>query len=248
MNLKLENKLALVTGASSGIGAATARLLAEEGAHVIVGFNQNRDGANATVTAVKAAGRGAWACRMDVTAPASIDQALDSLDLGECGIDLLVQCSGKAPVGDFKELSAEAWAEVVAINLNGPYNVLHAVLPRLNPGAAIVNVASVAGHTGVPHQPHYAAAKAGLINLTKSAARALAPDIRVNCVAPGMTLTEMGKITAGALPPGYAKQKILLQRFAEPEEIANCIVFLCSPAAAFITGETLNVNGGRDLR
>lgn len=109
-------------------------------------------------------------------------------------------------------------------------------------------VSSVAAQTGVPHHAHYAASKAGLINLTKSAARALAPEIRVNCVAPGMTLIEMGRETAAALPPDYAQQKLLSGRFAEPREIACCIAFLASPVAGFATGATLDINGGRELR
>lgn len=248
MQLNLEGKLALVTGASSGIGAATAELLAAEGVDVIVGYRGNEAGADATVAAVESHGRTARRCRMDVADAADVQRAIAQLDLGERGLDILVQSSGVAPVGDLRELPADEWQHVVAVNLNGPFYVLQAVTPFLRDGAAVVNVASVAGQTGVPHQAHYAAAKAGVINLTKSAARALAPRVRVNCVAPGMTLTEMGQITATALPADYAEKKLLLQRFAEPQEIAHCIVFLASGAAGFITGETLNANGGRDLR
>jgi 3-oxoacyl-[acyl-carrier protein] reductase len=111
-----------------------------------------------------------------------------------------------------------------------------------------VTVSSVAGHTGAAHHAHYAAAKAGVVNLTKSAAKALAPRIRVNCVAPGLTLTEMGSQAIGEQDSDYLKRKLLAQRMALPEEIARCIVFLASPAASFIYGATLDVNGGRDLR
>ena len=248
MDLQLTDKIALVTGASSGIGAATARLLAAEGADVVVGFHRNEQGAAATVEAVRQHGRQGFMCRLDVTDAGDVQRAVSELDLESRGLDILVQSSGVAPVGDFDKVSAGEWARVVAVNLNGPFHVLQAAIPLLRDGAAVVNVASVAGQTGVPHQAHYAAAKAGVINLTKSAARALAPRVRVNCVAPGMTLTEMGQITATALPPDYAKQKLLMQRFAEPEEIAACIAFLASPVSGFITGETLNANGGRDLR
>ena len=161
---------------------------------------------------------------------------------------MLIHCAGEAPVGSLRELTCAEWNRVVDVNLNGAFNVLHAAQSLLREGGSVVMVASVAAETGVPHQAHYAAAKAGLVNLTKSAARELAPAIRVNCVAPGMTLTEMGRQTATGLPPDYAKTKLLLQRFAEPEEIARCIVFLASPASSFITGATLDVNGGRYLR
>ena len=126
--------------------------------------------------------------------------------------------------------------------------MLQAARPLLRAGASVVMVASVAGQTGVPHHAHYAAAKAGLINLTKSAARALAPAVRVNCVAPGMTLTGMGRLTATALPADYARKNLLAGRFAEPEEIARLIVFVASPLAGFMTGATLDINGGRLLR
>jgi 3-oxoacyl-[acyl-carrier protein] reductase len=114
--------------------------------------------------------------------------------------------------------------------------------------ASVVTAASVAGHTGVPHHAHYGAAKAGLIKLTKSAARALAPRVRVNCVARGMTLTEMDCQSATALPAGYGKTRLLTHRFAEPEEIARLIAFVASPVAGFMTGATIDINGGRILR
>ena len=146
------------------------------------------------------------------------------------------------------ELTPEEWARVIAVNLSGPFHVLQAARPLLLPGSAVVTVASVAGQTGVPHHAHYAAAKAGLINLTKSAARALAPHVRVNCVAPGMTLTEMGRLTATALPADYAQKNLLTGRFAQPDEIARVIAFVASPVAGFMTGATIDINGGRLLR
>lgn len=109
-------------------------------------------------------------------------------------------------------------------------------------------VSSVAAHTGNVNHMHYAAAKAGLVNLSKSFARALAPRVRVNCVAPGITLTPMGVDTAASLPPDYAEKKLLVGRYASPEEIARVIVFAASPACGFMTGATIDVNGGRDLR
>jgi 3-oxoacyl-[acyl-carrier protein] reductase len=112
----------------------------------------------------------------------------------------------------------------------------------------VVAVASVAAHTGAPHHAHYAAAKAGLVNLAKSAARALAPRVRVNCVAPGIARTPMGEATIDGLSPDYAATQLLAQRFAAAEEIARVIVFLLSPAASFVFGATIDVNGGRSLR
>jgi 3-oxoacyl-[acyl-carrier protein] reductase len=248
MDLRLRDKTALVTGASGGIGGATARLLAAEGADVVVCYHQNHAGAARTAERVQAAGRAAWLCGMDVADSQAVNSGIAGLPAEARCLDIVILCAGEAPVDDFEKVTPEGWRRTVDLNLNGAFHVLHAVQPLLVDGAAIVTVASVAGSTGVPHQAPYAAAKAGLINLTKSAARALAPRVRVNCVAPGMTLTEMGQRTATGLPADYARQKLLVQRFAEPDEIARCIVFLASPAASFVTGATWDVNGGRDLR
>jgi 3-oxoacyl-[acyl-carrier protein] reductase len=146
------------------------------------------------------------------------------------------------------DISPEEWNRVVSVNLNGAFYVLQAATPVLNDGAGVVIVASVAADTGAPQHAHYAAAKAGLVNLAKSAARDLAPRVRVNCVSPGVTLTPMGRATMEAADENYASKKLLLQRFAEPEEIARWIVFVASPVNTFMTGATVDVNGGRTLR
>jgi 3-oxoacyl-[acyl-carrier protein] reductase len=248
MNLDLTDKVAFVTGASSGIGAAVAKILAEEGADVVISYHQDAAGAGQTADAVRACGRRAWLCRMDIRDPRGINTAVEALPAEAARLDLLIVCSGRNIVTPFAEISAQEWEEVMQVNLNGPFYVIQALAPRLREGSSIVTVASVAAHTGAPHHPHYAAAKAGLVNLTKSTARALAPRVRVNCVAPGITLTPMGQETASTLAPDYAQKRLLTQRFASPEEIARCIVFVGSPAAAFMSGATIDINGGRDLR
>jgi 3-oxoacyl-[acyl-carrier protein] reductase len=248
MDLQLRDKLALITGASRGIGAATALVLAEEGCDVVVGYKSHRAGAEETAAAVRRAGRRAWLMPLDMAEVADVACAVEELRRSVDRVDVLVLCAGQSTNTPFAELSAAEWAQIVAVNLHGPFHVLQAVRPMMRDGASVVTVASVAGQTGVPHHAHYAAAKAGLINLTKSAARALAPAIRVNCVAPGMTLTEMGQLTAEALPPDYATKDLLSGRFAEPIEIARLIAFVASPVAGFMTGATLDINGGRLLR
>ncbi len=248
MDLHLNDRIALITGASRGIGAATAKILAEEGVDVVVGYHTNVDGAEQTADAVRRAGRRAWCLALDVADAGAVNSSFQGLKDCIDRIDALVLCSGESTVTPFAELSAEEWSHIVAVNLNGPFYVLQAARQLLAEGSSVVAVASVAGHTGVPHHAHYAAAKAGLINLTKSAARALAPRVRVNCVAPGMTLTEMGRQSATALPTDYARTHLLTHRFAEPEEIARVIAFVASPVAGFMTGATIDINGGRVLR
>jgi len=248
VDLGLSGKVALVTGASSGIGAATASLLAAEGADVVVSYSGNAAGAERTAAEVRSHGRQATLLGMDVGDPAAVSGAVAALGHQVSGLDVVVLCAGLNVVTPFAQLTPVEWEQVVRVNLNGTFYVLHALVPLLRDHAALVTVASVAAHTGAPHHAHYAAAKAGVVGLTKSAARALAPRIRVNCVAPGLTLTPMGELTLAGLAEGYAESKLLAGRAATPDEIARCIVFLASPAAAFVYGACLDVNGGRDLR
>ncbi len=248
MDLKLAHKKALVTGASSGIGAATARLLAQEGADVIVSYGHNETGATETLTAVKAHGVRGWLSQMDVGDPEQVQAEMGRIGTIVEALDVLVLCAGSNHISPWEDVTVEEWQRVLDVNLNGVFFVLQAALPLLNQGSAVVTVSSVAAHTGAPHHAHYAAAKAGVINLTKSAARALGPGVRVNCVAPGITKTAMGQDTIDHLPNDYAQRKLLSDDFASPEEIARCIVFLASPTIGFVTGATLDANGGRVLR
>jgi 3-oxoacyl-[acyl-carrier protein] reductase len=185
---------------------------------------------------------------MDLASSTSVSSAIDRLGKSAGPLDVAVLCAGQNIVTPLQEVTPEEWCRVVEVNLNGPFFVLRAILPLLRDDASIVTVASVAAHTGAPHHAHYAAAKAGLVSLTKSAARALAPRVRVNCVAAGLTLTPMGKKTLEGLSADYATTELLTRRFAAPDEIARCIVFLASRAASFVTGATLDANGGRLLR
>jgi 3-oxoacyl-[acyl-carrier protein] reductase len=138
--------------------------------------------------------------------------------------------------------------DFIEVNLSGVFFALQALAPLVRPGGAIVTVASVAAHTGAPHHMHYAAAKAGLVNLTKSLARELAPHVRVNCVAPGITLTPMGQDTIDNLADGYAATSLLLQRFATPGRMAQLIALVASPVTEYMTGATIDVNSGRFRR
>lgn len=248
MDLGLKNKIVFVTGASKGIGAATAKVFAEEGSHVIIGYGKDEEGAKLVAKYVKDAGRNAWMCSFDIANSESVVSAISQLADIVPKIDIVVLNAGVNMVTPFTEVSFEEWDKVINVNLNGTFYVLKSVLPLLGEGSSVVIVASVAAHTGVPHHPHYAAAKAGLVNLTKSAARALSPGIRVNCVAPGITVTDMGNEASSAQSDDYTRTKLLSHRYALPEEIAKSIVYMASPVAGFIYGSTLDINGGRNLR
>jgi 3-oxoacyl-[acyl-carrier protein] reductase len=248
MDLDLRNKIVFITGASSGIGAAAAQIFSAEGAEVVVSYGNNLAGAEQTAAKVRANGQNAWLCRMDVSDPAGVKAAVHALPSEIHGLDALVLCAGLSLHAALAEITPEEWQRVLDVNLSGAFYVLQAVTPQLRDGGSVVMVSSVSAQTGVAHQAHYAAAKAGLVNLSKSAARLLAPRIRVNCVTPGLTLTPMGRETIATLEHDYAKNKMLLQRYATPEEIAKVIVFLASPATSYMTGAAVDVNGGRDLR
>lgn len=248
MDLQLVDKIAFVTGASSGIGAETAAILAQEGADLVIGYGCNLEGAKQTADRVQSLGRASILCQIDFADLESIEVNGKMLQQGVPGIDILVLCAGKNIVTPMAEVTLDEWHHVLDINLSSTFFLIQALRPMLRKGGSISTVASVAAQTGAPHHAHYAAAKAGLANLTKSLARELAPDIRVNCIAPGITITPMGQDTIDNLTPDYARNNLLLQRFATTEEIARCIVFLASPMASFVTGATLDVNGGRYLR
>ena len=248
MDLKLAGKGAFITGASSGIGAAAARVFAEEGANVYISYHSDEDGARRTAESVEACGCRARLYPMDLSDPETVARVAKQLAEDGEHIDILVLCAGMNVVTPFLEITPAEWDRVLSVNLGGSFFAMQAFAPTLRDGGTIVTVASVAAHTGAPHHAHYAAAKAGLVNLTKSAARDFAPRLRVNCVAPGITLTPMGVDTVEALPADYARTRLLSQRFAEPEEIARCIVFVASPVAGFMTGATIDINGGRELR
>lgn len=253
MDLGLRDRVALVTGASSGIGAATARVLAAEGAHVVVAYGQHAAEAERVARDVRALGPQAWCLPMDVGDPHSVEQAVRALPAlvgasTDRALDVAVLNAGRNLVTPLGALEAEEWDDIVRVNLSGTFYVLRAVRPLLRPGASIVTVASVAAHTGARQHAHYAAAKAGVVNLTKSAARELAPEVRVNCVAPGLARTPMGLETIAERGETDATSKLLARRLAEPEEIARVIAFVASPAASFMYGATVDVNGGRELR
>src|ERR687886_131152 len=248
MDLELAGRTAIVIGGSSGIGAATARVLAEEGCDVALTYRSSRAGADEAAGEVQALGRRAWVAELDLGDIAGAGPAAQVLAGEVGGVDVVVLCAGRNIVTPLAEISPEEWATVLDVNLGGAFFALQALAPSVSPGGSIVTVASVAAHTGAPHHAHYAAAKAGLVNLTKSLARDLAPDVRVNCVAPGITLTEMGQQAIDNLAPDYAQRSLWLQRYATPRRIAQVVTFVASPVTEFMTGATIDVNSGRAAR
>ena len=244
------NKVGLITGASSGIGAATAELLAEMGALVAIGYHQNEAGAEAVRTRIVKAGGRAIAIRADVRDP---DQILPlvtqaAAELGP--IDILVNNAGSLVERQkIAAMTPRRWDEVMDLNLKSAMLCSQAVTPSMieRKGGAIVNVVSIAGRTGGgPGAGAYAAAKAGLIALTKAMAKELAPHrVRVNAISPGVIDTPFHEVfSTPEMMSGFAASTPL-GRVGTPGECASVIAFLASDAASFIVGETIEVNGGQ---
>jgi 3-oxoacyl-[acyl-carrier protein] reductase len=243
----LDGRVVLVTGGSRGIGAAVARMAARAGADVALSFVTNPDRAGAVGREIEALGRRALVHRADVTSRDEVE-ALAAATLETFGrIDGLVNNAGVMPESPFLEIGDAEWEAVMRTDLFGAFYTCQAVLPQMveQGSGAIVNIASRLGQIGFAGVAHYSAAKAGLIGLTKSLAKEFGPKgIRVNAVAPGVTLTDMGsQVTEGEV--GRRRQAELpLGRFGQPDEVANAVIFLLSDASALFLGQTLNPNAG----
>lgn len=236
-------KVVLVTGGSRGIGRAIARAFAQEGATVAVAFAHATNEAEGVAAALRRSGRRALAIQGDITKPAEVRALIARVVDAWAALDVLVNNAGIIRRAPWPKVSLKEWDEVVATNLTGAFLCAQAAAPALRrPGGAIVNVASIRALVG-GSALSYAVSKAGLVALTKTLARDLAPEVRVNAVAPGYTETSLhAELTIGERTAIAAR--IPVGRFAEPDEIARAVVFLASSQASYITGQTLVIDGG----
>jgi 3-oxoacyl-(acyl-carrier-protein) reductase len=242
----LKGKVCLVTGGSRGIGRAIALALADEGADVAIEFASNASAAAAVVEEIQKRGVRTKAYQASVADAKAVDEMWAAIlsDLGP--VDVLVNCAGITRDRSFVKLNREAWDEVIATNLTGPFNVAKCIVPTMveRGWGRIINISSIVGQQGNFGQTNYAATKGALIAFSKSLARELArKNVTVNVVAPGFIETDMTKDL-----PDNVKQVVCNQtpvgRFGKPEEVAAAVVFLASTEASYITGQVIAVNGG----
>ena len=242
-DLLLTDKVAMVTGAGRGIGAAIARLLAARGAWVVVN-DIDPVGAEQTAHAILTAGGRAAALAGDASLEIDVARMVSTILQQHSRIDVLVNNAGIGGTGKMLvDLAAHEWARMLHVNLGSMFLTCHAVIPGMirHGSGRIVNMSSIFGMSGAAGSTHYAASKAGVIGLTKSLARELAPHrITVNAVAPGLIDTPMFRARGVEPAPPW----LLWPRLGQPDDIAQTVGFLCSDGAEFLTGQVISPNGG----
>lgn len=246
---RFENKIVLVTGAGRGIGASIAKRFASEGAEVIVNYSGNDEAAQKTVDEITATGGQAQNYKCSVNDSESVKVMIDEI-IKEFGrIDILVNNAGITKDGLMLRMTDEDFDRVIDVNLKGTFNCTKYVSKYMlkQKSGKIINISSVVGLSGNAGQVNYSASKAGIIGITKSAAKELSSrGITVNAVAPGYVDTDMTKVLSDNIRNEILKN-IPLQRMGNVEDISNCVAFLASEDASYITGQVISVDGGMHI-
>jgi 3-oxoacyl-[acyl-carrier protein] reductase len=247
--IELAGQVALVTGGSRGIGRAAALLFARAGADVAVTFHTRAYEAEAVAREMQALGRRTYVGGGDLADPEVVDRLLAGVRREFGGLDIFVANAGVWPPDEvvLADMPVARWRRTMAANLDSVFLTVRAALGVMRPGGRIVIVSSTAGQRGEAFHADYAATKGALIALTKSLAVEYAPDIVVNCIAPGWVDTDMSTPAYTEDNRERIRRSIPLQRIATADDIAGPILFLCSALARHLTGEVLNVNGGSVL-
>lgn len=246
---RFENKIVLVTGAGRGIGASIAKRFASEGAEVIVNYSGNDEAAQKTVDEITATGGQAQKYKCSVNDSESVKVMIDEIIKKFGRIDILVNNAGITKDGLMLRMTDEDFDRVIDVNLKGTYNCTKYVSKYMlkQKSGKIINISSVVGLSGNAGQVNYSASKAGIIGITKSAAKELSSrGITVNAVAPGYVDTDMTKVLSDNIRNEILKN-IPLQRMGNVEDISNCVAFLASEDASYITGQVISVDGGMHI-
>lgn len=239
-------KTALITGASGGIGAATARRLAADGCAVALHYHKNRDAAESLCRELAAAGARAIAVQADLRDEMQVGKMVDNVFAEFCQLDNLICNAGASWTGLFGEMTATQWRDLMAVNLDGVFFCCKSVLPHFisRKSGCIVTISSIWGQSGASCEVAYSAAKAGIIGLTRALAKELGPSgVTVNCVAPGVIDTQMNASLAPQELQALS-DNTPLGRIGTPDDVAGAVSFLCRDDARFITGQVIGVNGG----
>lgn len=246
---KFENKIVLVTGEGRGIGASIAKRFASEGAEVIVNYSGNDEAAQKTVDEITATGGQAQKYKCSVNDSESVKVMIDEIIKKFGRIDILVNNAGITKDGLMLRMTDEDFDRVIDVNLKGTFNCTKYVSKYMlkQKSGKIINISSVVGLSGNAGQVNYSASKAGIIGITKSAAKELSSrGITVNAVAPGYVDTDMTKVLSDNIRNEILKN-IPLQRMGNVEDISNCVAFLASEDASYITGQVISVDGGMHI-
>lgn len=246
---RFENKIVLVTGAGRGIGASIAKRFASEGAEVIVNYSGNDEAAQKTVDEITATGGQAQKYKCSVNDSESVKVMIDEIIKKFGRIDILVNNAGITKDGLMLRMTDEDFDRVIDVNLKGAFNCTKYVSKYMlkQKSGKIINISSVVGLSGNAGQVNYSASKAGIIGITKSAAKELSSrGITVNAVAPGYVDTDMTKVLSDNIRNEILKN-IPLQRMGNVEDISNCVAFLASEDASYITGQVISVDGGMHI-
>ena len=249
MDQTMEGKVAVVTGASRGIGKAIAVKLASKGATVVINYNGSRERAEEVKNEVESAGGKAIIIQCNVADFDACKEFIETVIKEQGRIDILVNNAGITKDGLIMKMKEEDFDSVLNVNLKGTFNTIrHSARQMLKQRSGkIINISSVSGILGNVGQANYAASKAGVIGLTKTMARELGSrGITVNAIAPGFVDTEMTEVLSEEIRENACKQ-IILGRFGKPEDIANTAVFLASDKADYITGQVISVDGGMNV-
>jgi 3-oxoacyl-[acyl-carrier-protein] reductase len=244
--MKLKGRVALVTGGARGIGRAVSLKLAAEGAFVIVNYSSSQESANKTVEEIKLNGGAASAYKCDVAVFSEVKEMIAQVIKEHLKLDILINNAGITRDSLLMAMSEEDFDRVIDINLKGCFNCMQAVSRAMIKArqGRIINISSVSGVAGNAGQINYSASKAGIIGMTKSAAKELASrNITVNAIAPGFIISEMTEVLSDKIKEAI-KESIPMKEFGRAEEVANAVAFFAGDEAGYITGQTLCVDGG----